>query len=166
MDEPFPELSELERNFLDIFENLFADGKDEIDDGMVTDFSGQIAVYNRNLNKAMQEYAKIDYFSDPEKKENAKAFIKYGYNFLDLLIDILKYLNIYKEMPDPVLKRIGLLESFIKLKEKLIRDEYLPAAQEELIHFHDSNIRNMLEHQLSSRLEELSDKKQDDKDHK
>ncbi|MHA1679457.1 MAG: hypothetical protein ACTSUE_00460 [Promethearchaeota archaeon] len=151
MEPPFPSLSSCEKSFLN--SQIFTIAADQnVLESDVNAFAADIARYNSQLNRALKEYPSISYKEDPNGKLIAKAAIKYAYDFLDLLLDIMKNLEVVGTMTEKMEGRIQLLDEFIWHKEILIQSTYIPAARDELEAFHDPNKRKHLEEKLSRML--------------
>nr|MDO8085138.1 hypothetical protein [Candidatus Sigynarchaeum springense] len=120
-----------------------------IDDALVAEIAAASAGYNRAINEALRAYAKIDYASEPATKARAKALIGYAYDFLALLVDIVKVMEADPQAKDEAARRFDLLEDFLLQKENLVASTYLAAAKQELAAFHDPSVREALEEKLA-----------------
>ncbi|MBD3187141.1 hypothetical protein GF325_09955 [Candidatus Bathyarchaeota archaeon] len=150
---PFHFLDELEQGFQR--GALFSTPVDQaIDEEKVNSFAGDVAEYNKQVNLALKEYAKIDYHVDPESKILAKAVIKYACDFLELLIAIIKNLDASKVMNEDLEEKFHLLHGVIMNKDILINAVHVPSARDELRAFHDQSVRDGLESMLSKQLSE------------
>jgi len=120
-----------------------------LDESIVADFSKAAGEYSQKINDALKVYAGIDYNTDPDMKTSAKARINYAYDFLSLLIDIVKAMDASPVNMKEVSRRFDLLEDLLLQKEQLVQTTYLEAAKLELASFHDPSIRNDLEEKLA-----------------
>ncbi|MEX2680199.1 MAG: hypothetical protein Q6373_001245 [Candidatus Sigynarchaeota archaeon] len=125
-----------------------------IDDALAGEFAAASAGYSRAINEALKAYAGIDYFAEPQTKTRAKALIGYAYDFLALLVDIVKILEATPPAVQEVARRFDLLEDFLLQKESLVSTTYLDAARKELAAFHDPSVRDALEEKLARMIRE------------
>lgn len=150
---PFHFLDEIEQGFQRVA--LYSTPVEEaIDEEKVNSLAGDVAEYNKYVNLALKDYAKIDYHVDPEKKILAKAVIKYACDFLELLVAIIKSLDASKVMNEEIEEKFHLLHGVIMNKDILVNEVHVPAARDELRAFHDQSIRDGLESMLSKQLSE------------
>ncbi|MHA1612084.1 MAG: hypothetical protein ACTSVZ_11265 [Promethearchaeota archaeon] len=109
--------------------------------------------YNALLNKILKLYALVDYQEEKTKKTVHKAFIMYAYDFLDLLIKILR--QIEKEQGEEMdfYDNLDLIIEFAERKEDILNSQYYPKAKEELALFYDRELRNNLDANLKNFLD-------------
>ncbi|NMC04672.1 MAG: hypothetical protein GYA24_05640 [Candidatus Lokiarchaeota archaeon] len=128
-----------------------------VDEALASEFATASSTYSRALNVALQAYAGIDYAVDPGAKAYAKARINYAYDFLALLVDIVKVLEMdapdTKELP----RRLDLLEELLLQKESIVASTYLESAKQELVAFHDRTVREQLEEKLARMIRDRQD---------
>ncbi|MHA1673771.1 MAG: hypothetical protein ACTSYI_09080 [Promethearchaeota archaeon] len=104
--------------------------------------------YNALLNIILKSYALIDYQEEQTKKTVHKSFIMYAYDFLDLLMKILR--QIEKEQGEEMnfYDNLDLIIEFADRKEEMLNTQYYPKAKEELASFHNKELRNKLDDNL------------------
>ncbi|MBN2151907.1 MAG: hypothetical protein JW839_10700 [Candidatus Lokiarchaeota archaeon] len=119
------------------------------DDTLVQEFAAATGGYSRAINDALKAYASIDYSTEPTVKVRSKALIGYAYDFLALLVDIVRVMEASPTASTEVARRLDLLEDFLLQKESLISSTYVDAARRELAAFHDPSVRGALEERLA-----------------
>ncbi len=120
-----------------------------VDEAMAGEFAAASAGYSRAINDALKAYAGINYAVEPSVKAHAKARINYAYDFLALLMDIVKVMGLDPPAVKEVARRFDLLEDFLLQKAYLVGSTYLDAAKRELAAFHDPSVREKLEEKLA-----------------
>jgi hypothetical protein len=115
-------------------------------------YAAIVGKYSRAINNQLNSYAKISYDAEKESKITFKAYIKFAYDFLALLMAILKQLDLNPAISDYVNHQFQVLENLIDNKEGLIESEYKDAAKIELEAFYSVEIRNKLDAELAKRL--------------
>jgi hypothetical protein len=125
-----------------------------VDEAMAGEFAAASAGYSRAINDALKAYAGIDYAVEPSAKTRAKACINYAYDFLALLMDIIKVMDLDPPAVKEVARRFDLLEDFLLQKGSLVGSTYLDAAKHELAAFHDPSVREKLEEKLARMIKE------------
>lgn len=112
--------------------------------------------YNKILNEILQHYARIDYHEAPIQKAVSKAFITYAYDFLDLLVHILRDLEHKSISSHDLCESLDLVIKFTARKETLLNTQYYPKAKEELEAFYNQELRE----QMDANLKKFLDKHQ------
>ena len=148
----FPHLNTIEGKFESLILEL-VDAGPIIPDHLVDTFRLLVGDYSTAVNSALKAYADIDYLATPKHKVEAKAVIKYSYDFLDLIIKILRNLSEAPELTPIVEQDLQLLEEFHAEKYRLLETNYLDHAQQELDLFYNPDIRAQLDADLAKRIE-------------
>ena len=117
--------------------------------------------YSALLNRILKNYTLIDYQEDPTTKTVHKSFLMYAYDFLDLLMKILRQIELEQGDEMIFFDNLDLLMEFAKRKEELLNSQYYPKAKEELTLFHNTDLRN----QLDANLKKFLDKHQKPRSH-
>jgi hypothetical protein len=125
-----------------------------LDEALMGEFAAASAGYSRAINDALKAYAGIDYAVEPIAKARAKAHINYAYDFLALLMDIVKVMDLDPPAVKEVARRFDLLEDFLLQKGSLVGSTYLDAAKHELAAFHDPSVHDALEEKLARMIKE------------
>jgi hypothetical protein len=128
-----------------------------IDEALPGEFAAAASWYSRAINVALKAYAGIDYAAEPSAKARAKARISYAYDFLALLMDIVKVMDSDPPAAKEVARRFDLLEDFLFQKGSLVGSTYLDAAKQELAAFHDPSVREKLEEKLARMIKDRTD---------
>ena len=123
-----------------------------ISEAILNEYAAIVGKYSRAINNQLDAYAAVSYQTEKESKIRFKAYIKYAYDFLALLMAILKQLDLNPAVSDYVDHQFQVLENLIDNKEGLIETEYKDAATIELEAFYSTDIRNKLESELAKRL--------------
>ena len=144
----------MELSFATYAATIGGDEQSIIDDAFMTAFSKSTGNYNRKINEALEIYASIDYHSEPAEKTRSKANIAYAYDFLALLLDIVRIAELDIANKQELSRRFDLLEEFLLQKETLVSTTYFDAARTELASFHDPSVRDALEESLAQFLED------------
>ncbi len=109
--------------------------------------------YNALLNKILKSYALIDYQEDQTKKTVHKSFIMYAYDFLELLIKILRQIETEQGEEMDFYDNLDLIIEFTDRKEEMLNSQYYPKAKEELASFHNKDLRSQLDANLKTFLD-------------
>lgn len=152
-------LQEKEDSFLGMATGLLPRKGKEVDESIVNEFAYYIGEYNKLVNAALKAYALIDYRQDPGVKIKAKARLKFSYDFMDLLVDLLKRFELEPPPRDAIIQRVDLLEELLLQRDGLLVTTYADAARVELRAFHDEGVRNALDRLLLRRIEDQEDEK-------
>jgi hypothetical protein len=128
-----------------------------VDETLAGEFAGAAGDYSRAINDALKAYAGIDYVVEPSAKARAKARISYAYDFLALLMDIVKVMDADPPAMKEVARRLDLIEDFLLQKGSLVESTYLFTAKQELAAFHDPAVRERLEEKLARMIKERVD---------
>ena len=123
-----------------------------ISEATLNEYAAIVGKYSRAINNQLNAYAKVSYDAEKESKITFKAYIKFAYDFLALLMAILKQLDLNPAVSDYVEHQFQVLENFIDNKESLIESEYKEAAKIELEAFYSVEIREKLETELDKRI--------------
>ncbi|HME53917.1 MAG TPA: hypothetical protein VKM55_16955 [Candidatus Lokiarchaeia archaeon] len=150
----FDELNDKELSFARFASVIGENEQAAIDDEFMADFSKNTGEYNRKINDALGIYAEIDYDSDSAEKIRLKACIAYAYDFLALLMDIVRITEVNPSNQQELSPRFDLLEEFLLQKDQLVTTTYFDAARSELAAFHDPSIRDALEESLARFLDD------------
>ena len=152
MGDPLPKLHAIELAFHSLIFEFYEDYP-EFSKYFISGFIQRTGEYSKELNLSLKTYAKIEYFKNKNAKIAMKALIKYAYDFLSLLTSIIRNIESEFSPKDEIESQIRILDDFIDRKQNLISISYQQAASQELIAFHDQNLRSNLESQLQKRLE-------------
>ena len=152
LGDPFPELHAIELAFHSLTDEFYEDYP-QISKDFVSKFIYKTAKYSKELNKSLKTYAKIDYFKNQSAKIAMKSSIKFAYDLLSLLSSIIRNLEMETCLKDEIESQIRILDDFIDRKQNLISTTYQQASHQELITFHDKNLRLNLEDHLKKHLE-------------
>ena len=145
----FDELHEKELSFARFAAAIGDDELAAIDDALISDFAKKTSEYNRTINVALGIHAEIDYYDESAEKIRSKACIAYAYDFLTLLMDIIRVTEADLVNRQELSRRFDLLEEFLLQKEQLVTTTYFETARTELASFHDPAIRDAMEETLA-----------------
>lgn len=151
MGDPLPELHAIELAFHSLTIEFYEDYP-QISKDFVSNFIHKTAEYSKELNLSLKFYAKIDYLKQKSAKIEMKALIKFAYDLLSLLTSIIKNFESDYSLKDEIESQIRILDDFIDRKRNLISTTYRQAARQELIAFHNKNLRSDLEAHLQKHL--------------
>ena len=152
MGDPLPELHAIELAFHSLTIEFYEEYP-QISEDFVSKFIHQTANYSKELNLSLKTYAKIDYLKDVSAKIEMKALINFAYDLLSLLTSIIKIFESDHNPEDEIESLFRILDDFIDRKQNLISTTYQQVARQELIAFHDKNLRSNLEAHLQKHLE-------------
>jgi hypothetical protein len=143
----FPDLDEAEVGCAGLVNTSFLN-PGTVDEGAVQALAAATADYKAMVNRSLRDYAEVDYADHPDQKVEAKAVIAFAFDFLSLLVDITKTLDVAAALTDAVEEQLGLVEDMVLNKDRLIESVYKKRAERELRLFHDENTRSKLEKNL------------------
>ncbi len=152
-----PELEDLNKKelaFAMLSTRLHDREEGTMDEAMAKEIAMKTSEYSHAINVGLKAYSAIEYTTDPNAKARAKARIGYAYDFLSLLIDIVKVMEVDHPAKEEAARRFDLLEDFLLQKENLVASTYLEAAKMELAAFHDPAVRDALEEKLARMIRE------------
>ncbi len=152
MEDPLPELHAIELAFHSLIRKFYEEYP-EISKDFILEFIQMTGEYSKELNISLKTYADIDYLKVQSAKIVMKALIKFAYDFLSLLTSIVKNIESDPSPKEEIESQIRILEDLIDRKQNLISTTYHQAASQELIAFHDKNLRSNLEAHMQKRLE-------------
>jgi len=152
MGDPLPKLHAIELAFHPMISKFYEEYP-EFSKDFILEFIQRTGEYSKELNFSLKTYAKIDYFKNKSTKIAMKALIKFAYDLLSLLTSIIRNFESEFRPKDEIESQIRILDDFIDRKQNLISTSYQQTASQELIAFHDKNLRSNLESQLQKRLE-------------
>ena len=107
--------------------------------------------YNHFINEFLLVYAEIDYGTNAEYKVELKGELKYAYDFLELSMSIVKLIEHIKKPNGALFSMWETLDGYISRRDKLVHGEYMLAARQELITFHNTDFRAKLSANLSKK---------------
>jgi hypothetical protein len=145
------ELFRLEKTLGVILEKLETGGH-PLNPAAVIELSQTIALYNRQINHYLKEYADIVACIDDvvqEEKIRGKAVLQYAYDFISVFLDMLRFIE-HRDCLDP--DHYRLIREFLTRKSELILTNYYPLARDELNAFYNVSIRQQMESDLSKRI--------------
>lgn len=119
---------------------------------LVNALSQDIARYNKQINLFLRAYAEIQAMINEEINEvkiQAKAQLQYAYDFISMVLEILRYLDISESLD---LERFRLITEFMHRKSELIQNNYYPTAKQELLAFYNPKLRELMEVDLAKRI--------------
>ena len=151
MGDQLPELHAIELVFHSL-SNEFHEYYPQISDDFISKFNKKTAEYSKEINLSLKIYAKIDYFKNQNTKIAMKSSIKFAYDLLSLLTSIIRNFELETCPKYDIESQIRILDDFIERKQNLISTTYQQAARQELIAFHDKNLRLNLEDHLQKHL--------------
>lgn len=152
MGDPLPELHAIELAFHSLSIEFYEDYP-QITEDYVSKFNHKTAEYSKELNLSLKTYANIDYLKNQNVKIAMKSSIKFAYDLLSLLTSIIRNFKLETCPKYDIESQIRILDDFIGRKHNLISTTYQQAASQELIAFHDKNLRLSLEDHLQKHLE-------------
>jgi len=152
MGDPLPELHAIELAFHSLTIEFYEEYP-QISEDFVSKFIHKTANYSKELNLSLKTYAKIEYLKHISAKIEMKALINFAYDLLSLLTSIIKIFESDYNPKDENESLFRILDDFIDRKQNLISTTYQQAARQELIAFHDKNLRSNLEGHLQKHLE-------------
>ncbi len=124
----------------------------EISQPLVESLAKLIAGHSRMINEALQIYSTIDYFEQTHEKITFKANLKYSSQILDFCSNLIRLFDKSDSITPEIVGYIQAVEELIVYKERKMRKNYIPAAKDELVSFHNQEFRNQLELDLASKL--------------
>ena len=152
MGDPLPELHAIELAFHSLTIEFYEEYP-QISEDFVSKFIHLTAIYSKELNFSLKTYAKIEYLNHISAKIEMKALINFTYDLLSLLTSIIKNFESDHNPKYEIESLFRILDDFIDRKQNLISTTYQQAARQELIAFHDKNLRSNLEAHLQKHLE-------------
>ena len=152
MGDPLPKLHSIELAFHSLISKFYEEYPG-ISNEFILNFIQITGEYSKELNLSLKTYAEIDYLKVPNAKIAMKALLKFAYDLLSLLTSIIKNIESDPISKEEIESQIRILEDLIDRKQNLISTTYHQAARQELIAFHDKNLRSNLEAHMQKRLE-------------
>jgi hypothetical protein len=117
-----------------------------LSDEIQNQYASLVAAYSRQINVSLKEYPSIE---ERNTKIQAKAILKYAYDYLHLLLELTKRIEKQSIMD---LEIQSLIIKYSDEKVKLIESVYYDQAENEIKIFYDPKIREALERDLSKRI--------------
>lgn len=148
----FPDLDEAEVGCAGLVNTSFLESG-TVNEGDLQALAAATAEYNAMVNRSLKDYANLDYADHPDQKVEAKAVIAFAFDFLSLLVDITKTLDLAVEITDTTQEKLAMVEEMVLNKERLLESVYKESAERELHAFHDESARDLFEKNLRSWLE-------------
>jgi hypothetical protein len=119
---------------------------------LVNALSQDIARYNKQINLFLRSYAEIQAMINEklnEVKVQAKAQLQYAYDFISMVLEILRFLDVSDKLDE---ERFKLITEFMHRKAELIETNYYPTAKQELLTFYNPKLRELMEVDLAKRI--------------
>ena len=105
--------------------------------------------FNKEINKILKTY--YPEIKDLKDKLNIKSKLKFYYDLIDKLTDLIRNIDNFQKIDDNYYKE---LIKFIDKKNDLIKGKYKKICQQELSVFYNENARSRLESILTQKIEQ------------
>ena len=140
----FPELFPFETQIYELL-RVMKDEGDKVNQDTVNGYADLVGKYSQTINQALKRYHTI---TDRTQKLHSKARLKYAYDFLQILIELLKCFE-KTSLFNSTLHDV-ICDLYTK-QDDLLETQYFIAAKQELDAFNNPQIRIALERDLAKK---------------
>ncbi len=144
-------LAKQERQISHLLKSI-SDFNTRLEESAIIELSKLVANYSAQLNRSLQDYAKVSYHEKPQRNISMKANINFGYHFLSLLTKIIRFFEHTHAISGEIEINFQRLIEINDQKTALLLSSYEEAAQLELESFYNSQIRDLLQQDLEKRM--------------
>ena len=140
----FPELLTFETQIVELLDAMNKQG-DNLDPETINHYARLIGNYSQKINETLKQYHTI---TKRAEKLQSKARLKYAYDFLQILLELLKCVEMTNRLNQSLHE--VLCELYNK-QDDLLETQYFIAAKRELDVFNNPQLRTALEQDLAKK---------------